>query len=279
MSATNFSDGWGDGDKKFGIAIESGFSSGVVQGNTFGGAWLAGVTASGKSEPLKNNAYFGKPMWTPWAGQAGTNGNGSVSDQGGNSWNQDVSKMPTPPTRSAGPNGSGGTTTGSGGGTTGTGGGGTTTTTSSQLVGDGSWKYLDNKWASATSEWGPIELNESNGEQPAGDGKTQTIGGKTYAHGLGVAGNSTITYNLAGKYSTFFSELGIDDEVGKSGSMDFQIFADGKKIYDSGTQKGSDYAAWTQLNVAGVQQLKLVTTDAGDGDSYDHGDWANAQIW
>ena len=32
------------------------------------------------------------------------------------------------------------------------------------------------------------------------------------------------------------------------------------------------------MNVAGVKQLKLVVTDAGDKTSFDHADWANARL-
>src|SRR4030095_6410355 len=38
----------------------------------------------------------------------------------------------------------------------------------------------------AKNGWGPIERDKSNGEQAAGDGRTITLNGSTYAKGLGV---------------------------------------------------------------------------------------------
>ena len=32
------------------------------------------------------------------------------------------------------------------------------------------------------------------------------------------------------------------------------------------------------LNITGVQQLKLIVTDGGDGTSYDWADWAGARV-
>ena len=45
---------------------------------------------------------------------------------------------------------------------------------------------------SATNAWGPYERNLSNGEQGAGDGRTITLNGKTYAHGLGEIGRAHV---------------------------------------------------------------------------------------
>ena len=153
------------------------------------------------------------------------------------------------------------------------------TTTTSRNPTAGSVISATSPWTSASSSWGPVSANKSNGEQAAGDGHGIRIDGNAYDKGLGVAAGSTITYNLAGKYTDFFSWVGIDDEVGNSGSAVFQVYADGNKIYDSGKLTGSSKLAWAQLKVNGVQQLKLVTTNAGDNDSYDHADWGRAMVW
>src|SRR5438477_10686392 len=79
--------------------------------------------------------------------------------------------------------------------------------------------YLsDLPWLDATNGWGPAERDMSNGEQLAGDGKTLTLNGATYPKGLGVHADSDIKYNLGGNYSTFISDVGVDDEVGLGGS-------------------------------------------------------------
>ncbi|GHF36451.1 hypothetical protein HNQ07_001322 [Deinococcus metalli] len=133
-------------------------------------------------------------------------------------------------------------------------------------------------WASATSGWGPVELNTSSGESNGGDGRTITLNGATYSTGLGVHSNSTVTYSLGGQCSTFASDIGVDDEVGSIGSVVFQVWADGVKIYDSGTMTGSSATKSVNVGIAGKSELKLVVTDAGDGNAYDHADWANARV-
>jgi hypothetical protein len=139
--------------------------------------------------------------------------------------------------------------------------------------------YLsDLNWVSANNAWGQVEKDRSNGEQGSNDGRTLTIAGKTYSKGLGVHSNSEVVYDLAGRYSTFLSDIGLDAETGNNGSVAFQVFADGTKIYDSGVMRGNNAAKSLQVDVRNVRQLKLVATNGGDNNYWDHADWANARL-
>ena len=135
----------------------------------------------------------------------------------------------------------------------------------------------------ATNGWGPIEINRSNGEWQAGDGKTLTLNGVQYARGFGVHAPSELRYSLKGtsgaKCTTFTADVGIDDEVGSKGSVVFQIFLDGVKAYDSGPMTGSSATKKVNLGIVGKSELRLVVTDAGNGKSYDHADWASPKIF
>lgn len=133
-------------------------------------------------------------------------------------------------------------------------------------------------FVSVTNGWGPVERNLSNGEKAAGDGRALTIGGRTYARGLGVHASSSLTFDLGGRCSTFTSAVGVDDEVSSRGSVVFQVYADGVKLYDSGVLRGSDGARALSVNVSGRRELRLVVTDAGDGVSSDHADWASPSL-
>jgi hypothetical protein len=152
----------------------------------------------------------------------------------------------------------------------GSGGGGTTV-----YVSDLSWTY-------AVSGWGPIEKDRSNGEDSAGDGSTMRINGVSYSKGLGCHAYSEIRYALGGQYTTFLSDVGVDDEIdgdpNRSSSIVFQVWADGVKLYDSGTMTWSMAAKPVNVNVAGKQELRLIVTDAGDNIWYDHADWAGARL-
>ena len=79
-------------------------------------------------------------------------------------------------------------------------------------------------------------------------------------------------------YTNFRADIGVDDEEGANGSVIFQVYADGVLVFDSGTMTGSSNTQSLNLNVQGVRQLKLVVNDAGDGNDYDHADWAGARL-
>jgi glucose/arabinose dehydrogenase/endonuclease YncB( thermonuclease family) len=130
----------------------------------------------------------------------------------------------------------------------------------------------DRAWASVTNGWGPVEKDHSNGDLAAGDGGVLTIQGVTYAKGLGVHAASDVRYALGGACTQFTAQVGVDDEVGGNGSVVFQVWADGTKLYDSGLVTGTAAARAVSVNVAGKQQLQLVVTDGGDGGDYDHAD-------
>jgi alpha-galactosidase len=46
---------------------------------------------------------------------------------------------------------------------------------------DGTTPLSELSWTGATNAWGPVERDRSNGEQQAGDGRTLTVGGVTFA--------------------------------------------------------------------------------------------------
>lgn len=164
----------------------------------------------------------------------------------------------------------------------------TTTTT----TGGGQWTWLsDMDWVSATGSWGPVERDMSNGENAAGDGNPIRLNKVAYAKGLGVVPDSTVTYDLGGRCSRLNTDIGIDDEVdtrGSGGSVVFQVYANGKKIYDSGVRFGVQWSTsvlpadtgtrHVDLSLTSVNELKLVTQPWYDGFNNDHADWAGARV-
>ena len=96
----------------------------------------------------------------------------------------------------------------------------------------------DLTWTSATNGWGPVEKDMSNGGSASGDGHTLTLNGVTYSKGLGVNSVSDIVYDLGGGYSRFLSDVGVDDEELYDGSVVFQVYADGTKIFETRNPNG-----------------------------------------
>ncbi|MEZ4662368.1 MAG: NPCBM/NEW2 domain-containing protein [Caldilineaceae bacterium] len=131
---------------------------------------------------------------------------------------------------------------------------------------------------SATNGWGPYERDTSNGENAAGDGKTIMLNGVQYERGLGVHAFSELRYALNGQYDRFLADIGVDDEVGNNGSINFYVYLDNALFYSSGTVSGSSATQYVDVAVSGVNELRLIVTTGGDNNNYDHGDWANARL-
>jgi N-acetylneuraminic acid mutarotase len=130
------------------------------------------------------------------------------------------------------------------------------------------------KWTAASNGWGPVEKNMSAGGNQGGDGAALRLAGKSYPLGFGAHATSSMSFNLNAQCATFTADVGVDDEVGDRGSVVFQVYTDGNKVYDSGVMTGASATKNLSVSVAGTKELKLVVTDSGNGNSNDHADWA-----
>ena len=81
------------------------------------------------------------------------------------------------------------------------------------LFGDTVTWLSDLTAVSATNGDGPYEKDQSNGGSAAEDGRQLTIQGQKFIKGLGVHADSELRFALNGKYLTFSSWIGIDDEA------------------------------------------------------------------
>ncbi|RDI21569.1 glycoside hydrolase family 97 catalytic domain-containing protein [Lentzea flaviverrucosa] len=136
----------------------------------------------------------------------------------------------------------------------------------------------DLPFMSETNGWGPVERDRSNGENTGGDGAPLTIGGVTYAKGLGTHAPSEVSVYLGRGCERIAAKIGLDDETEQPGSVVFQVFGDDKPLYDSGVISGKGAAVPIDVDVSGVRMLSLRVTDGGDGRNFDHADWAEAAL-
>ncbi len=124
----------------------------------------------------------------------------------------------------------------------------------------------------AVQDYGKVEKNRSVWQ------KEMIIAGKKFARGLGAHANGRTIYELAGAgFKTFRGQVGRDEHAG-DGIVVFQIWADGKKLFDSGPMTKAVPAKPVEVNVTGVSTLELRALDGGDGISGDHANWAEAQL-
>ncbi len=135
----------------------------------------------------------------------------------------------------------------------------------------------DLPWTYAANGFGPAEHNTSNGEEAAADGLPIQIGDQVYAHGLGVHAPSLVRFRLAGNCTHFSAQVGLDSEVSGKGSVVFQVWSDGEKLFDSGKLTGSSPAHSVDISLQGRQDLRLFVGALGsNGD--DHADWAEPRL-
>jgi alpha-galactosidase len=118
----------------------------------------------------------------------------------------------------------------------------------------------------------PIQLDKAASFGPI------TLRGAAYAKGLGVLGNTTVNYYLAGTASRFHSDIGIDDSAGSfGGSFIFEVYGDGEKLYDSGIVSTNSPVKTVDVDISGRNVLSLVTIVVGT-QSGAYTDWAGARI-
>ena len=120
--------------------------------------------------------------------------------------------------------------------------------------------------------WGTPQVNRSIREQPL------AIAGEKFARGVGTHANSTYRLLLNRGTARFTAKVGVDDAASAAGTVAFQVVADGKRVFSSGTMKRGQAAKAVSVDLQGVRTLQLLVTDAGDGTNNDHANWAGAQF-
>lgn len=107
------------------------------------------------------------------------------------------------------------------------------------------------------------------------------IGKQTFSRGLGTHATSHISVNLPENASAFVASVGIDnnnDTKGKLGSVVFHVELDGKKAFKSEVLRGGVEPVRLKVPLGGAKVLDLHVSNAGDNDSHDQCNWADAAI-
>jgi len=136
----------------------------------------------------------------------------------------------------------------------------------------------DLEWSREENGWGSAERDRSNGERAPDDGNAITLGATRYERGIGAHAPSRIQIDLPQPCSLFLADVGIDEEVADRGSVEFQVWGNGKLLASSGVLRGPQTSVPVAADVTDVSRLVLVVTKAEDGNAYDHADWADARL-
>lgn len=109
-------------------------------------------------------------------------------------------------------------------------------------------------------------------------GKGLVLDDKRYEKGLGIPVNSEMEYALQKQFTTFHALVGVDEEYGKDGHVEFIVLGDGKELWRSGLVTKQDKAKEVNLNIQQVDKLVLQVKGGPKGVSGDEADWVNVRV-
>ncbi|WP_044296133.1 InlB B-repeat-containing protein [Robinsoniella peoriensis] len=102
----------------------------------------------------------------------------------------------------------------------------------------------------------------------------------TFHKGIGTHAESVIEYNITGKeYEKLEGYAGVDYDQynAEYGSVQFQIFVDGEKKFDSGVMLQKTSMKKVDLKIKGASRITLKAL-AGENNWNDHADWADMKL-
>jgi hypothetical protein len=149
----------------------------------------------------------------------------------------------------------------------------TTIRTGNRWPADGSAIWLDEAAPDeCTQDWGTLQTRQSVWEKP------MIVAGRKFERGLGTHANGRIVYELdGGRFKTFRALVGRDEHAG-DGRIVFEVWLDGKRLFESGPMTNASPAQVIEVEISGGTVLELRTLDGSDGISGDHGNWADARL-
>ena len=106
-------------------------------------------------------------------------------------------------------------------------------------------------------------------------GAALKIDQETFTSGVGTFARSLLEIPLNGRFSRFTSKVGVDAMTEGRGTVAFEVYGDGRKLWASPIMSGLDAPREVDVNVAGVNRLRLVVTDGNDGNKFDAANWVN----
>lgn len=113
--------------------------------------------------------------------------------------------------------------------------------------------------------------------------KPMSIAQRRYFRGLGTFAPTRITLRSDGMYRRFQSWVGTDSgiEGWDRSVIVFEVWADGKKLWESAPMDRGDNPKWVDIDIDGAKTLELVTRNIGTGDpayNANWADWAEARL-
>ena len=109
---------------------------------------------------------------------------------------------------------------------------------------------------------------------------TLRIKGQKFNRGLGAISPVVLAFVLDKKAIRFKATVGAEDKGNKDIPLSFYVLGDGKILFEKRDMKVGDVPVEVDVDVRGIQQLGLLTTDpvGGVGNKKTYANWANARL-
>jgi len=132
------------------------------------------------------------------------------------------------------------------------------------------------------SAFGPIHSDSNVATPRTGRnvvGLPIAVGRQSYDNGIGTFANCLLEYAVNGQFKRFTAQVGVDAATEGRGSVVFEVWADGDKVFNTPVMSGLDMAKKVDVDLAGVKRLRLTVLDGGDGNKFDAGNWCDPVLW
>jgi alpha-glucosidase (family GH31 glycosyl hydrolase) len=104
-----------------------------------------------------------------------------------------------------------------------------------------------------------VSKDKVNAKRPSNTEGLMQMNGLKFRKGLSVVDDSEIAYRLSGQAQTFRADVGIDDACRDHGGLQFQVYGDGRLLFDSGLIVAPAVVK-PELDIRGIETLMLKTT-------------------
>ncbi|MEE2706552.1 MAG: NPCBM/NEW2 domain-containing protein [Planctomycetota bacterium] len=101
---------------------------------------------------------------------------------------------------------------------------------------------------------------------------------ESFSNGIGVFSPSLLEYAVNGQFRKFTAEVGVDAATGGRGSVVFEVYGDGRKLWSSPLMSGLDKPRKVDINIAKVNRLRLIVNDGEDGNRFDAANWCEGAL-
>jgi hypothetical protein len=108
-------------------------------------------------------------------------------------------------------------------------------------------------------------------------GRTLTLGQRTFEKGIGCHAECRLTFAADGKWDVLAAVIGIDAETMGKGDCVFSVLADGEAVFTRRV-KGTDSPQEIQVDIPRAKQIVLVVESGAGLDLGDHADWCDVRF-